>query len=74
MGNDIAANAASFDEIVVEDAASEIIANAIDIAADLDNDTAIAISTSKEISVVDDLCLPYVKLLFLVERIPQKFN
>ena len=74
MGNDIAANAASFDEIVVEDAASEIIANAIDIAADLDNDTAIAISTSKEISVVDDFCLPYVKLLFLVERIPQKFN
>ena len=74
MGNDIAANAASFDEIVVEDTASEIIANAIDIAADLDNDTAIAISTSKEISVVNDFCLPYVKLLFMVGRILQRFN
>jgi hypothetical protein len=81
LGNDIAADAASFDEIVVAsfdeivvDAASEIIAGATDIAADLDNDTAIAISTSKEISVVDDFCLPYVKLLFLVGRIPQRFN
>uniref|UniRef100_A0A2N9HF19 Uncharacterized protein n=1 Tax=Fagus sylvatica TaxID=28930 RepID=A0A2N9HF19_FAGSY len=43
-----------FDEIVVADAASEIIAGATNIATDLDNDTAIAISTSKEISVVDN--------------------
>ena len=74
MGNDIAAYATSFDEIVVADAASEIIAGATDIAADLDNDTAIAISILKEISVVDDFCLPYVKLLFMVGRIPQRFN
>jgi hypothetical protein len=69
-----AADATCFDEIVVVDAASEIIAGATDIATDLDNDTAIAISTSKEISVVDDFCLPYVKLLFMVGRIPQRFN
>jgi hypothetical protein len=69
LRNDIAVDAASFDEIVVADAASEIIASATDIAADLVNDTAIAISTLKEISVVDDFCLPYVKLLFLVGRI-----
>uniref|UniRef100_A0A2N9IK73 Uncharacterized protein n=1 Tax=Fagus sylvatica TaxID=28930 RepID=A0A2N9IK73_FAGSY len=54
LRNDIAVDAASFDEIVVADAASEIIASATDIAADLVNDTAIAISTLKEISVVDD--------------------
>jgi hypothetical protein len=74
LGNDIATDAVSFDEIVVADGTSEIIAGAIDIAADLDNDTAIAISTSIEISVVDDFCLPYVKLLFMVGRIPQRFN
>ena len=70
MGNDIATDAAFFDEIVVADATSEIIASATDIAVDLDNDTTIAISILKEISVVDDFYLPYVKLLFLVERIP----
>jgi hypothetical protein len=69
-----AADATCFDKIVVVDVASEIIAGATDIASDLDNDTAIAISTSKEISVVDDFCLPYVKLLCLVGRIPQRFN
>uniref|UniRef100_A0A2N9GJ99 Uncharacterized protein n=1 Tax=Fagus sylvatica TaxID=28930 RepID=A0A2N9GJ99_FAGSY len=47
-------DAASFDEIVVVDAVSKIIAGAIDIATNLDNDTAIAIFISKEISVVDD--------------------
>jgi hypothetical protein len=65
-----AADATCFDEIVVANATSEIIAGATDIAVDIGNDTAIAISTSKEILVVDDLCLPYVKLLFLVGRIP----
>ena len=49
MENDIAADATSFDKIVVTDAACEIIAGATDIAVDLDNDTTIAISTSKEI-------------------------
>uniref|UniRef100_A0A2N9FEI2 Uncharacterized protein n=1 Tax=Fagus sylvatica TaxID=28930 RepID=A0A2N9FEI2_FAGSY len=50
LGNDV------FDlvEVVITDATSEIIANSIDIAADLDNEIAIAIFTSKEISVVDD--------------------
>jgi hypothetical protein len=56
------------------DAASEIMASAIDIAADLDNDIAVAISTLKVISVVDNFYLPCVKLLFLVGRIPQRFN
>ena len=59
---------------VVAKAANEFIVGATDIAADLDNDTAIAISTSKEISVVNDFCLPYVKLLFMVGRILQRFN
>ena len=52
------------------DAAGEIMAGAIDIAAHLDNDIAVAISTSKVISVVDNFYLPCVKLLFLVGRIP----
>ncbi len=56
------------------DAASEIMAGAIDIVADLDNDIAVAISTLKVTSVVDNFYLPYVKLLFLVGRIPQRFN
>ena len=55
-------------------AAGEIMAGAIDIAADLDNDIAVAISTLKVTSVVDNFYLPYVKLLFLVRRIPQRFN
>ncbi len=59
---------------VVAKATSEILASATDIAADLDNDTAIAIFISKEISIVNDFCLSYVKLLFLVGRIPQRFN
>jgi hypothetical protein len=74
FGNDVVADAVDFVEIVVVDAASEIIAGATDIVADLDNDTAIAISTSNEILVVDDFCLSYMKLLFLVGRIPQRFN
>ena len=74
LENDVVADTADFVEIVIEDVASEIIAGATDIVVDLDNDTAIAISTSNEILVVDDFCLPYVKLLFLVGRIPKKFN
>ena len=59
---------------VVAKAANEFIVGATDIAADLDNDIAVAISTLKVTSVVDNFYLPYVKLLFLVGRIPQRFN
>jgi hypothetical protein len=70
LGNDVV----DLVEVVITDATSEIIANSIDIAADLDNEIAIAIFTSKEISVVDDFGLTYMPFLFPIRRIPQRFN